>query len=70
MRTNNKYLKYISEVWVVKEQIYQETKNMDFKQYTEYLDRNIKDLKERFRNKYALNTKSGKPGRSRNLPVP
>lgn len=58
MRTNNKYSKYISEVWVVKEKIYHETKDMDFKQYTEYLDRNIKDLKERFRNKYALNAKS------------
>jgi hypothetical protein len=54
--------KYISEVWVVKEQIYHETKNMAFKQYTEYLDRNIKDLKERFINKYALNTKSRKSG--------
>ena len=54
MRTNDKYLKQISEVWAVKEKIYHETEKMDFKQYTEYLDRNIKELKERFRSKYAL----------------
>jgi hypothetical protein len=54
MKTNNNYLKQISEVWAVKEKIYQETKEMNFKQYTEYLDMNIKELKVRFSSKYAL----------------
>lgn len=54
MKTNNNYLKKISEVWAIKEKIYQETKEMDFKQYSKYLDKNIKELKERFRSKYAL----------------
>jgi hypothetical protein len=54
METNNKYSKYISEVWVIKEKIYHETEKMDFKQYSDYLDKNIKDLKVRFKKKYAL----------------
>jgi hypothetical protein len=51
MKTNNNYLKKISEVWAIKEKIYQETKEMDFKQYTEYLDMSIKELKVRFSSK-------------------
>lgn len=54
MKTNNNYLKQISEVWAVKEKIYDETKEMNFKQYKEYLDMNIKELKVRFSSKYAL----------------
>jgi len=54
MKTNNNYLKKISEVWAVKEKIYDETKEMNFRQYKEYLDMNIKELKVRFRSKYAL----------------
>jgi hypothetical protein len=54
MKTNNNYLKKISEVWMVKEKIYDETKEMNFRQYKEYLDMNIKELKVRFSSKYAL----------------
>ena len=54
MKTNNNYLKKISEVWVVKEKIYDETKAMNFRQYKEYLDMNIKELKVRFSSKYVL----------------
>lgn len=54
MKTNNNYLKQISEVWAVKEKIYHETKEMNFKQYKEYLDMSIKELKVRFSSKYAL----------------
>jgi hypothetical protein len=57
MRTNNKYSKQISELWAIKEKIYQETKTMDFKHYSDYLVNDIKELKVRFKNKYApINT--------------
>lgn len=57
MRTNNKYSKQITELWTIKEKIYNETKTMDFKHYTDYLMNNIKELKIRFKNKYAsINT--------------
>jgi hypothetical protein len=50
---NDGYLKQISQIWEIKEKIYNETKKMDFKQYTEYLKDNIKELKERFKAKYT-----------------
>ena len=54
MKKNDGYLKQISQIWEIKEKIYHETKKMDFKQYTEYLKGNIKELKERFKAKYTL----------------
>jgi hypothetical protein len=53
METNNHYLKYMSEIWAIKEKIFTETEKMDFKQYSEYLQKSIKHLKERFKDKYV-----------------
>jgi hypothetical protein len=53
VKKNDVYLKQISQIWEIKEKIYHETKKMDFKQYTEYLKGNIKELKERFKAKYT-----------------
>jgi two-component sensor histidine kinase len=47
MNQNDNYLREISELWVIKEKIYEETKKMDFKQYLEYLKKNIQPLKKR-----------------------
>jgi hypothetical protein len=52
MKPNDQYLKYISEIWAIKEKVYTETEKMDFKQYSEYLKKNIEELKNRFRKKY------------------
>ncbi len=52
MKTSDNYLKHISEIWTIKEKIFNETERMDFKHYSEYLKNNIKELKNRFKNKY------------------
>ena len=51
MNQNDNYLREISELWVIKEKIYEETKKMDFKQYLEYLKKNIQPLKKRLKAK-------------------
>jgi len=52
MKTNDHYLKQILEIWAIKEKIFNETEKMNFKQYSEYLNQNIDELKKRFKNKY------------------
>ena len=55
-RNHEGYLKVISETWAVKEKIAQETENLDFVHYLDYVEENIVELKKRFQHKYVSGT--------------
>jgi len=54
-RMNSNYLKHIEEIWDIKEEIYNDTKNMDNKEFYNYVNENIKNIRERFKNKFLVN---------------
>jgi hypothetical protein len=52
---NNGYLTEIKKVWILKENVYQQTKDKSFKEYTEIMNKEISELQRRFKDKYVKN---------------
>lgn len=53
MKNKNGYLKEIKKVWDLKKSVYEQTKDKPFKEYTDIMNKEISDLKKRFKKKYV-----------------
>jgi len=52
VKKNNGYLTEIKKVWDLKKAVYEQTKDKSFKEYTDVMNKEISELKKRFKNKY------------------
>ncbi len=57
MKNNDDYIKTMNEIWKIKDLIYKETKGMDKDEFLKYFERNIGDLKKKFKNRYSNSVK-------------
>ena len=53
MKKNNRYLTEIKKVWDLKKSVYEQTKDKSFKEYTDLMNKEISEIKNRFENKYV-----------------
>lgn len=54
MKKNNKAVpKTLLELWKIKEEIYEETKNLSGQDYLKYIENNVRSIKERVLDKYS-----------------
>ena len=53
MKKNNGYLTEIKKVWDLKKSVYEQTKDKSFKEYTDLMNKEISEIKNRFENKYV-----------------
>ena len=52
MKSN--YNKYMKEIWVMKEKVYEDFKKSDLKSYSEFIKKEIKKLKPTYRKKESI----------------
>jgi hypothetical protein len=73
VKKNNGYLSEIKKVWIVKDMVYQQTKDKSFKEYTDIMNKEISEIKKRFKTKYIENgiqdAKSDSPKKDIHNPV-
>ncbi len=53
MKNNDQYDKYMSQVWEVKDKIYQDTRNMTNDEYWAYIRQCCKEFREEHKTKYV-----------------
>jgi len=53
VKKNSGYLTEIKKVWDFKKTVYEQTKDKSFKEYTDEMNKDISELKKRFKNKYV-----------------
>jgi len=53
VKKNNGYLTEIKKVWDLKKSVYEQTKDKSFKEYTDLMNKEISEIKNRFENKYV-----------------